>query len=96
MLLKSLNHHWKRAKSFVEHGYRQLGGWAKQMDSLAGVGRKALALAAPIMDDFGQGELVRHGVRAPQGYDTIKKGVVDADDYARGHAARIAEADLFG
>ena len=96
MLLKSLNHHWKRAKSFVEHGYRQLGGWAKQMDSLAGVGRKALALAAPIMDDFGQGELVRHGVRALQGYDTIKKGVVDADDYARGHAARIAEADLFG
>ena len=95
-MLHKLNHHWKRAKSFVEHGYRQLGGWAKQMDSLAGVGRKALALAAPILEDFGQGEFVRQGVQALHGYDTIKKGVVEADDYARGHARRIADADLFG
>ena len=95
-MLHKLHHRWKRAKSFVAHGYRQLGGWAKQMDSLAGVGRKALALAAPILDDFGQGEFVKQGVQVLGGYDAIKQGLVEADQYARGHGRRIADADLFG
>ena len=53
------------------------------------------ALAAPILDDFGQSGIVDKGMQAIQGYDNLHKAVVDSDDYVRGHANRIASADLF-
>ncbi len=61
---------------------------------MAGVGRRIFALAAPILDDFGQSDIVGKGMQAIQGYDNLRKNVADADDYVRGHASRIASADL--
>jgi hypothetical protein len=95
MWAKAFQTHWNRTKSFLGDGYHRLGKWAGEMDRMAGVGRKMFALAAPILDDFGQSGAVDKGMRAVQGYDNLRKGVVDADGYARGHASRIASADLF-
>ncbi len=65
------------------------------MDRMAGVGRRIFALAAPILDDLGQSDAVRQGMQAVQGYDQLRKGVMDADHYVKGHAERIAAADTF-
>ena len=65
------------------------------MDRVAGIGRRMFALAAPILDDFGQSEAVGKGMQAIQGYDNMRKQVMDADGYVKGHANRIASADLF-
>ena len=95
MWAKAFQTHWNRTKSFLGDGYRRLGKWAGEMDRMAGVGRRMFALAAPILDDFGQSEIVGKGMQAIQGYDNLRKSVVDADGYVRGHASRIASADLF-
>ena len=65
------------------------------MDRLAGLGRRAFALAAPILDDLGQGGAVAQGMKAIQGYDNLRDGAVAVDSQVRGHARRIASADLF-
>ena len=65
------------------------------MDRAAGIGRKIFSLAAPIMQDWGADDAVQHGMKAIHGYDTLRKGVMDADTYAQDHASRIASADIF-
>ena len=47
------------------------------------------------MSDLGADEAIQHGVKAFQGYDSIRNSVMDADAYARGHASRIASAEIF-
>ena len=76
-------------------GYRRLGGWAKEMDRAAGIGRRVFSLAAPILSDLGAHETIEHGVNAFHGYDSLRNSVMDADAYTRGHASRIASADIF-
>ena len=95
MFLKQLNHHWNKAKSFVGHGYRQLGKLAADADKLAGVGRKIFSLATPMLEDLGQGDVIKQGVSAIQGYDNLRRGVMDVDAKARQHAGRFADADIF-
>tara|TARA_Y100001968_G_C19435580_1_gene759470 strand:- start:2507 stop:2797 length:291 start_codon:yes stop_codon:yes gene_type:complete len=95
MLHKTLAHGWNQVKSFVGGHYQRLGKFASEFDRLAGVGRKAFSLVAPILEDMGQGHAVQQGVKAVQQYDTVRKGIMDADGYARHHGRRIAEADLF-
>ncbi len=92
---KALQQHWNRTKSFLGESYRRLGGWAKEMDRAAGIGRRVFSLAAPIMSDMGADEAIQQGVKAFQGYDSLRNSVMDADAYARGHANRIASADIF-
>ena len=65
------------------------------MDRAAGIGRRIFSLAAPIMSDMGADEAIQHGMRAFEGHDRLRKGVMDADSYAQGHASRIASADIF-
>ena len=72
-----------------------MGGWAKEMDRAAGIGRRVFSLAAPILSDLGAHETIEHGVKAFQGYDSLRNSVMDADAYTRGHASRIASADIF-
>ena len=95
MWLKQLNHHWNRTKSFIGDGYRQLGKWAADADRLAGVGRKIWSLATPALEDIGAGDVVQQGVKAIQGYDSLRKNVMDTDSRIRQHADRFAEADIF-
>jgi hypothetical protein len=95
MLLKHLDHHWNKVKSFVGHAHHHISKWAGEMDAVARVGRKAFSLAAPMLEDAGQRDFVRQGVQALGHYDNARKAVVDADGYARGHARRINDADLF-
>ena len=75
--------------------YNEGKKFAGQMDKLAGLGRRAFALAAPILDDLGQGGVVQAGMKAVQGYDEVRDGVMQADSRVRGHARRIASAELF-
>ena len=95
MWLKQLNAGWNKTKSFLGHGYRQLGKWASEADTLARVGRKLFSLAAPALEDIGAGEVVKHGVRALGQYDDLKGKVMDVDAKVRGHAGRFADADIF-
>ena len=75
--------------------YNEGKKFAGQMDKLAGLGRRAFALAAPILDDIGQGGAVQAGMKAVEGYDQLRDGVMQADSKVRGHARRIASAELF-
>ncbi len=92
---KALQQHWNKTKSFLGENYRRLGGWAKEMDRAAGIGRRIFSLAAPVLQDFGADEAIQHGMKAIQSYDTLRKSAMDADAYTRGHASRIASADIF-
>jgi len=95
MLYKQLAHHWQKTKAWMGDKYHQAKGWAAEMDKMAGLGRRAFALAAPVLDDLGQGDAARFGTRAIQGYDSLRDGVMEADSRVSGHARRIASADLF-
>ena len=95
MWYKRLGRHWNKTKSFIHQGYHQLGKWAGEIDRAAGIGRKIFSLAAPILDDLGQGDAIQRGVKAFQGYDDARRQVLDVDQQVRGHAQRIAAADIF-
>ena len=95
MLYKQIAHHWNKTKAWLGDRYNEGKKFAGQMDRMAGLGRRAFALAAPILDDLGQGAAVDAGARAIQGYDQVRDGVMEADSRVRGHARRIASADLF-
>ena len=95
MLYKRLAQHWQKTKAWMADRYTQGKKIAGQMDRMAGLGRRAFALAAPILDDLGQGGAVAQGMKAIQGYDQLRDGVMEADSRVRGHARRIASADLF-
>ena len=95
MLYKRLAHHWNKTKAWMGDRYNEGKKFAGQMDKLAGLGRRAFALAAPILDDLGQGGAVQAGMKAVEGYDQLRDGVMQADSKVRGHARRIASAELF-
>ena len=95
MLYKRLAQHWNKTKAWLGDRYNEGKKFAGQMDKLAGLGRRAFALAAPILDDLGQGGVVQAGMKAVQGYDEVRDGVMQADSRVRGHARRIASAELF-
>ena len=95
MLHKQLAHHWNQAKSFIGGHYRRLGKMAGDFDKLAGIGRRAFATLAPVLEDFGQGEVVKQGVKAIGAYDRMRKNVFDADSYARMRGGQIADAQIF-
>lgn len=93
---KKLQNHWSRTKSFIHHGYQTLGKWAGEVERGAGIGRRLFQAIAPILDDFGQGDLVSKGVKAIQGYDDFRGRVMDIDQQARRYGKQIGDADLFG
>ena len=92
---KQLAQHWNKTKSFIHQGYRNLGKWAGHVERAAGIGRRVFQQVAPILDDLGQGEAVRQGMRAIQGYDTLRGQVMDVDEQVRKYGSRIGSADLF-
>ena len=65
------------------------------MDRISGIFRKGFSAVVPILDDLGQGDFVKQGMKAIQGYDQIRGQVMDVDDRVRGHASRIGSADFF-
>ena len=95
MLYKRLAQHWNKTKAWLGDRYNEGKKFAGQMDKMAGLGRRAFALATPILDDLGQGGVVQAGMKAVQGYDEVRDGVMQADSRVRGHARRIASAELF-
>ena len=95
MLYKRFAHHWNQTKAWLGARYNEGKKIAGQMDKMAGLGRRAFALAAPILDDLGQEGMVAQGRMAIQGYDQMRDGLMEADSRVRGRARRIASADLF-
>ena len=92
---KHLDKHWRKTKSFIHQGYTRLHGWAGEVERAAGIGKRIFALAAPILEEFGGGQAVSQGMRAIEGYDRLRQGMMDADAVARRVARPIAEADIF-
>ncbi len=92
---KTLAHQWNRTKTFIHQSYRTLGKWAGEVERGAGIGKTFFSTIAPILDDLGQHDAISHGMKATQGYDQLRQGVMDAEHYVKGHANRIAQADLF-
>ena len=92
---KQLARHWNKTKAFLGDKYRHLGKWAGELDRAAGIGRRVFQLAAPILDEFGQNDLVEQGMKVIHGYDQVRSNVMDVDANVRGHASRIASADIF-
>ena len=90
MWYKQLAHHWNKTKNFLGDRYNEGKKWAGHMDRMAGIGA-----TAPILDDLGQGGAVAQGMKAIQGYDNLRDGAMAVDSQVRGHARRIASADLF-
>jgi hypothetical protein len=88
-------HRWGYAKSIIGNKYRQLGGFAKEMDNVAGIGRRMYSLAAPILHDLGHGEIVDQGMQYIQGYDNLRHNVMNLHENISGHARRINDAKIF-
>ena len=95
MWYKHLNRHWNRTKSFIHQGYKQLHGWAGEVERAAGIGKRIFSTIAPILEDLGQRQAVEGGMKAIQGYDALRGNVMDIDQQARKYGKQIGSADLF-
>ena len=95
MWYKQLAHHWNKTKKILGDRYNEGKKWAGHMDRMAGIARRGFGAIAPILDDLGQGGAVAQGMKAIQGYDNLRDGAMAVDSQVRGHARRIASADLF-
>ena len=95
MWYKHLDRHWNRTKSFIHQGYRQLHGWAGEVERAAGIGKRIFSTIAPILQDFGAGQALQGGMKAIQGYDDLRGRVMDVDENVRRHASRVGSAELF-
>jgi hypothetical protein len=82
----------RNTKHFFKNAYSEGHKWARTIDGWAGVFRRGLAAAAPLLQDLGAGEALGAGVRGLQNYDTVRKQVMDVDESGRGHYSRIASA----
>lgn len=92
---RKLQSHWNNTKSFIHQGYKTLGKWAGHVERGAGIGRKIFQTLAPILDDFGQGQVVAKGMQAIQNYDRLRGNVMDIDQEARKYGRHIGDADFF-
>ncbi len=92
---KQLKQHWNRAKSFIHQGYSHLGGWAKEFNKAAGIGKRIFSLATPMLEDIGQGNVVRHGAEVIGQYENLKSRAQEVDTRIRGHASRFDNANIF-
>ena len=57
--------------------------------------RDSFSTIAPILEDLGQRQAVEGGMKAIQGYDSLRQSVQDVDANVRRHASRVGNADLF-
>ena len=89
---KQLAHGLTAAKKFFKNTYHEGKKWANIIDGYAGLARKGLSAAAPLLQELGGGEVLGHGVKALQGYDSVRKQVMDVEERGRGHYDRISAA----
>ena len=94
MWYKRLGQHWNRTKSFIHQGYKQLHGWAGEVERAAGIGKRIFSTIAPILEDLGQRQAIEGGMKAIQGYDSLRQNVQDVDANVRRHASRVGNAEL--
>ena len=92
---KRLQQTWNKTKSFIHQGYSRLGKFAGDIDRGAGILRKLFSLATPMLEDAGQGDLIKKGVDVIGNYDRLKSRVSDIDQKARGYGANFDQANLF-
>ena len=92
---KNLNNAWNSTKSFIHQGYRHAKGWAKEMDRGAGIMKNIFSLASPILQDFGQDDLIKQGIGAFGQYNQLKNKVTDIDKQVSGYGKTIDQANIF-
>ena len=89
---KQIGNAWRQTRGFLKSTYHEGKKWANMIDSYAGLARKGLSAAAPLLQELGGGEALGQGVKALQGYDSVRKQVMDVDERGRGHYDRISKA----
>ena len=87
MWYKKLSRHWNKTKSFIRHGYNTMGKWAGEVDRAA--------VATPILDDVGGGDIIKQGVDAISKYDRFKSQVSNVNQKALGYGRDIDQANIF-
>ena len=92
---KNLAQHWNKTKSFIHQGYRKLSKFAGEMDRGAGIFKRLFSLATPMLEDFGQGDLVRRGIQGIDQYNQLRNRVTDIDRQARAYGNTIDSANIF-
>ena len=92
---KQLKQHWNSAKSFIHQGYRHAKGWAKQVDTGAGIFKRLLSAATPMLQDIGGDDLIKQGVGAIDQYNQLRGKVRDVDSRVRGYGSQIDSANIF-
>ena len=93
--VKQVKDHWNSAKSFIHQGYRHAHGWAKQIDRGAGIFKRLLSAATPMLQDFGGDDFIKQGVGAIDQYNQLKGKVRDVDSRVRGYGSQIDSANIF-
>ena len=73
------------AKRFAVQTFHHGRKFAQQVDSYAGMFRRGLSLASPLLQNLGAGDIVSHGERAISQFDRVRDTAVDID-------RRISEA----
>ena len=93
--VKQVKEHWNSAKSFIHQGYRHAKGWAQQVDRGAGIFKRLLSAATPMLQDLGGDDLIKQGVGAIDQYNQLRSKVRDVDSRVRGYGSTIDAANIF-
>tara|TARA_B100000497_G_scaffold42939_1_gene50032 strand:+ start:528 stop:821 length:294 start_codon:yes stop_codon:yes gene_type:complete len=93
--VKQVKDHWNSAKSFIHQGYRHAKGWAKQVDTGAGIFKRLLSAATPMLQDIGGDDLIKQGVGAIDQYNQLRSKVRDVDSRVRGYGNQMDSANIF-
>ena len=93
--VKQVKDHWNSAKSFIHQGYRHAKGWAQQVDRGAGIFKRLLSAATPMLQDIGGDDLIKQGVGAIDQYNQLRSKVRDVDSRVRGYGNQMDSANIF-
>ena len=95
MWQRKLQHHWNKTKSFVHQGYHTLGGWARNFDRAATIGKRLFSLAVPALQDIGGEEYIGKGAQMIGKYNQFRNEVGRADRHLTAYGQAVDSADIF-
>ena len=95
MWQRKLQHHWNKTKSFVNQGYHTLGGWARNFDRAATIGKRLFSLAVPALQDIGAEEYIGKGANIIGKYNQFRNEVGRADRHMSAYGQAVDSADIF-
>ncbi len=94
-MIKQLQQHWNKTKSFINQGYHTLGKWAGHMDRAAGIGKRLFSLAMPALQEFGQDDIIQSGIQAIDQYNDIRSKTRNLHQNLSAYGQAIDNTDIF-